>query len=463
MVYVVMPSKMVSYIFVQKLVMYKVVVMLFLGLGFISCNSDVDAGEFVVGSDYLAVNNKVILIDTLSLEMSTINFDSLVTSNQSRILIGNYDDPVFGKVKSESYFQLSAVSYPLYNENSDTEGTNYVFDSIAMILKYDNYFYGDTTKVQSFSIHQLTQKVKPVSDDGNNISFYNNATLNFDAKSLGGISYKPHPTGKDSIIIKMDNDFGEALFLKLKKRELTNFDEFTAYLKGLTLQSTANTSTSVIGFNTSSIVRLYYSKYQGDAETSLIKDFSILDASKQFNNITLDRSGTIIQDLPVSTSKLSSVQTGNKAFIQSGTGMACRIDFPSIKQLKYIATKGAIVDAVLLIKPQNNLYSDAYPLPDSLQVFTCDKLNRIKGSLYNAKGDVLYAVLNKTNDEFNENVEYKISIGAFLQSEMVKQSDNKSSLILTLPTISKAVDRVVLGDQKNTSNKMELKIYYITY
>jgi hypothetical protein len=160
---------------------------------------------------------------------------------------------------------------------------------------------------------------------------------------------------------------------------------------------------------------------------------------------------------------LSSVQTGNKAFIQSGTGMACRIDFPSIKQLKYIATKGAIVDAVLLIKPQNNLYSDAYPLPDSLQVFTCDKLNRIKGSLYNAKGDVLYAVLNKTNDEFNENVEYKISIGAFLQSEMVKQSDNKSSLILTLPTISKAVDRVVLGDQKNTSNKMELKIYYITY
>jgi hypothetical protein len=109
------------------------------------------------------------------------------------------------------------------------------------------------------------------------------------------------------------------------------------------------------------------------------------------------------------------------------------------------------------------LYSDAYPLPDSLQVFTCDKLNRIKGSLYNSNGDVLYAALSKGNDEFNENVEYKISIGAFLQSEMVKQSDNKSSLILTLPTISKAVDRLVLGDQKNTSNKMELKIYYITY
>ena len=79
-----------------------------------------------------------------------------------------------------------------------------------------------------------------------------------------------------------------------------------------------------------------------------------MDATKQFNNITLDRTGTQIQDLPVSSSMLSSSQTGNKAFIQSGTGIACRIDFPNIKQLKYISEKGAIVDAELIIKPVNN-------------------------------------------------------------------------------------------------------------
>jgi hypothetical protein len=40
-------------------------------------------------------------------------------------------------------------------------------------------------------------------------------------------------------------------------------------------------------------------------------DFGILDV--QFNNISLDRAGTQISDLPGFTSSLSSVKTGNKS------------------------------------------------------------------------------------------------------------------------------------------------------
>ena len=455
-----MRYKVVSYIFVQKTFMYKVLFLLVLGIMMTSCNSDADAGEFVVGSDYLSVSNKVILIDTVTVDVSTINFDSLVTSSQSRILVGNYDDPIFGKVKSDSYFQLSATTYSLYNESSDTDAPNYVFDSIKMVLKQDKYFYGDTTKVQSLSIHRLTQKVKPNSDDD---SFYNNSSLSYDVESLGSISFKPKPNSMDSVVVKLDNEFGNALFLKLKKLEISNSDEFIEYLKGFVIKSTSGNSSSVVGFNLSSALRLYYSKYQGDTETSLIKNFSILDVSKQFNNITLDRAGTQIQDLPVSSSKLSSLLTGNKAFIQSGTGLACRVDFPNIKQLKYLSEKGVIVDAELIIKPINNTYSVAYPLVDSLRVFVGDKLNRIKGTLNTVDGTAVYGLLNATSDEFNENIGYKISIGAFLQAEMLKESDSRSSLILTLPSISKAVDRLVLGDQKNSTNKIQLKIYYISY
>ncbi|MCC9073009.1 DUF4270 domain-containing protein [Flavobacterium sp. F-65] len=441
--------------------MYKLLLLLFLGFFVVSCNTDADAGEFVVGSDYLSIGNKVILIDTLTVDMSTINFDSLVTSSQNRILLGNYDDPIFGKVKSDSYLQLLANDYKLNIEDSDTNLPNYVYDSIAMILKYDNYFFGDTTQIQTLDIHRLTQKVKPNKEDKN---FYNNSTLTYAPESLGMISYKPRPTEKDSINIRMNDAFGSELFQKLKKREVVNLDEFTEYLKGIVLTSTGASSSSVIGFKgATSVVRLYYSKYQGDAETSLVKDFSILDATKQFNAITLDKTGTIIQNLPISSSKLSSSQTENKGFIQSGTGIACRIDFPNIKQLKYIAEKGAIVDAVLFIKPVANTYSKIYPLADSLRVYVGDNLNRISGTLNNSSGTAMYALLNKASDEFNENVGYKISIGGFLQKEMLKQSDSKSSLILTLPNINKAVNRIVLGDQKFPSNKMELKIYYITY
>jgi hypothetical protein len=439
--------------------MHKFILMLCIGLTIVSCGTDSDTGEFVVGSDYLAVNNKVILIDTLTVEMSTINFDSLVTSNQSRILAGNYDDPLFGKVKSNSYFQLASDSYSLVS-TTDTETANYVFDSISMILKYDNYYYGDTTKVQTFDIHRLIQKVKPNTDDD---SFYNNSSLSYSSESLGTISYKPRPLEKDSINIKMDAAFGEALFQKLKKREITDLDSFKEYLKGLVLVPTTTNSSSVIGFNLSSKMRLYYSKYLGDAENSFIKDFTITDATKQFNAISLDKSGTLIQNLPASDSKLSSLLTNNQGYIQSGTGVACRVDFPNIKQLKYISDSGAIVDAQLVLKPVNNSYSEEYPLPDSLRVYVADKLNRISGTLNTATGVALYATLNKGSDEFNENVGYSLSVGNFLQKEMLKQSDSRSSLVFVLPTISKAVNRLVLGDQKHLNNKIQLKIYYISY
>jgi len=442
--------------------MHKFILILLFVLTLFSCGTDTDTGEFTVGSDYLALSNKVIMIDTVTVEMSTINFDSLVTSSRSRILIGNYEDPVFGKVKSDSYFQLSTTTYALNNTGSDTQAVNYVFDSISMILKYDNYYYGDTTKVQTFNIHRLTQKVKPNTDDSN---FYNNSTLAYDSQSLGTISFKPRPTEKDSINIRMNDEFGSALFQKIKKREITDFDSFTEYLKGLVLVPDTSNSANVIGFSVStSKVRMYYSKYQAEAdEVPYIIDFTIADIAKQFNSISLDRTGTILQNLPISSSKLSSTLTNNQGFIQSGTGVACKIDFPNIKQFKNIATNGAIVDAQLILKPVNNSYSDQYPLADSLSVYVGDNLNRISSTLVNSANSTVYGILNKKSDEFNENIGYTIPIGNFLQKEMLKQSDSRSSLILTLPSISKSVNRIVLGDQKHLNNKIQLKIYYISY
>jgi len=427
---------------------------------FTSCQTDNAEGDFVVGSDYLSINNKVLLIDTLTVNVSTINFDSLVTSNQSRILIGNYTDPILGNVKSESYIQLTPDSYTLGSSNSDTQTITYVYDSIAMILKYDRYYYGDTTKTQTINIHRLTQKVKPNTDDN---SFYNNSTLSYESQSIGSKTFHTKPIGKDSINIQIDPTFGKNLFNKLYKNEITNSDEFDDYFKGVVIKPTSNNSSSAIGFNTKSVLRLYYKKTNSDSKHSLIKDFTISDLEKQFNNISLDRTGTIIQNLPDSRSKLASELTGNSAFIQSGTGLACRIDFPHIKELKYISEKGIIVDAELIIKPVKNSISSLFPLKDSLRVYECDNLNRISKILTNSDGSNMLAKLNTTPDEFNENIGYKVNIGTFLYQEMRKTTSSKSSLIFAFPNISKGLDRIVLGNQKNSENKLKIKIYYISY
>jgi hypothetical protein len=440
--------------------MYKFLILIFSGLLIVSCDSDTDAGEFVVGADYLAINNKVILIDTVTIDVSTVKLDSLVTSSESRILVGNYEDPLFGKVKADSYFQVLTTAFNLYSQNSDTDATGYVFDSIAMILRYDDYYYADTTKIQTLNIHRVLEKFKPNSEDD---SFYNNSVLNYDTSSLGVIAYRPKPIGKDSVNVKLSDDFGLELFDKFKNNDITSSEEFANYLKGFVITSVSNSSTSVIGFNLSSVVRLYYSKGTAATGEMYIKDFTILDASKQFNAISSDRAGTLIQDLPLSKMNLSSVYTGNKGFIQSGTGIACRLDFPNIKQLKYLSDKGAIVDAKLIMKPAKNSYSKMFPLPEKLSVYVVDKLNRIKTKLTDSNSENLEAVLNNTNDEFDEIVGYELSLGSFLQKEMLKQSDSRSGLLFTLPVLSKVVDRVALGDQTNKESKMKLQIYYITY
>jgi hypothetical protein len=262
----------------------------------------------------------------------------------------------------------------------------------------------------------------------------------------------------------MNPVFGSEIFEKIKKREITDFTSFTEYFKGIVLVPSTASSSSVIGFHTStSVVRMYYSKYQSQEEKSYYIDFVISESSKQFNSISSDKTGTLLQNLPASNSKLSSTLTGRQGFIQSGTGVACRIDFPNIKQLKYISDKGAIVDAQLILKPVNNSYSEKYPLADSIQVYVADNLNRISSSLVNSAGVNVYGILNKKSDEFNENIGYTFAVGNFLQKEMLKTADAKSSLVLTLPGISKTVNRIVLGDQKHVNNKIQLKIYYISY
>jgi len=444
----------------KKLAMYKFLFLMFLSSLMVCCDSDVDTGKFVVGSDYLSVKNKVISIDTMTVTVSTVKLDSLGTSSESRILVGNYDDPVFGKIRADSYFQVMTSSFNLYSQNSDTDATGYVFDSIAMIMRYDDYYYADTTKVQTLNVHRILKKFKSKSDDG---SFYNNSALDYDSTILGSLSYKPKPMGKDSINVKLENSFGLELFDKFKDNEISNESDLTEYLKGFMITSASSTSSSVIGFNLSSTLRLYYSKGNGDTEESYRKDFVVSDAAKQFNAIASDRLGTLLQDLPLSNKSLSSNYTQNKGFLQSGSGVVCRIDFPNIKQLKYLSDKGAIIDAKLLLKPVKNSYSKMFPLPENLSVYTVDNLNRLNARLTNSNGEVVTAVLNDSGDEFGDGVQYELLLGSFLKKEMLKESDKRSGLFLTMPILSKVVDRLVLGDQNNNESKLKLQIYYITY
>ncbi len=442
--------------------MYKAIIISAFVALMASCTSDFNNEKYVVGEDYIENMDGVILVDTLTVEVSTVSLDSLITSSQERILVGNYTDPIFGKLKSESYFELTANNYRLKTSTSDTDYTNFVYDSIAVILRHDNYYYGDTLQNQILSVHRLSEKVLY---DDEATSFYNTSTLDYESGSLGTITYKPEPNRKDSIYIPISDAYGQELFQKLKTQEISTKDEFINKFNGLMIKSIGENSSSVIGFSASksSVLRLYYSDNEETNEESLYKDFYISDPARQFNSVSLDRNGTIIQNLQSGSSFQPSGLTGNQSFIQAGSGIVCRLDFPSIKRLYDLSENGTIVDAQLLLRPVKNSNSNVYPLKDSLSVYVADQYNRISNVLYDYNGTQAYALLNQEIDEFHENIGYSISIAGFLNTELTKQSNTRSTLLFSLPSASKSVDRLVIGDQNNSENKIKLKIYYLSY
>lgn len=124
-------------------------VILFLGyLLLISCNDD---ATYTIGEDFLDVDTHVIVTDTVSVLASTIQLDSVSTTNASRLLIGALQDAEFGNLKAQTYFNLLASSYDIDNDAT--------YDSIGVILYYDRYYYGDTTKIQTFKVHANNRKL----------------------------------------------------------------------------------------------------------------------------------------------------------------------------------------------------------------------------------------------------------------------------------------------------------------
>ena len=86
--------------------MKKYIFWIFIILGLLlSC--DDSRNEYLAGEDWTQADARLKVIDTLTLKMSTIMMDSVVTSGQSKILLGRTKDKVFGDLLFGFWGQLS--------------------------------------------------------------------------------------------------------------------------------------------------------------------------------------------------------------------------------------------------------------------------------------------------------------------------------------------------------------------
>jgi len=442
----------------------------FLFIGFISvgCSND-EESTYQAGEEFIDGGNRVIYIDTLSVEASTIVLDSIETNNTGQILVGKILEQELGSVEVSSY-----LNFQPNNIYSNDVSEDYVFDSLIFVLNYSGYWYGDTTLEHELFIHHLNEPLEK--DDDENI--YNLSSFSYQDEPIAHLAYIPKPQEAEELLLRMDDDFGKELFRMLQEESdtISNTSLFEKKYPGFVIVP-GNETTSVIGFKCSSsndsetttaLLRLYYHNPNltvDDPDDELLSfDFIVSDVSDQFNRFETDRSGTPLVNLVENTSGLTSTETSNVTYIQGGSPLLTLLKFPFIDQLLNFGENSTLLSAELRVEPVNGSFDDSNYLPDSLAIYIVNKKYRLTGQMTNLAGNYVIST-PVIDDEFNENNYYLFDITNYLYADLDDELPSKEWIAIGLPweEIQGSVTRLCIGDGNHSQNRIKLLVHYIVY
>ncbi|MGX1929921.1 DUF4270 family protein [Flagellimonas sp. 2504JD4-2] len=428
-----------------------------LGLSLASCDDEnLNDSDFLAGADFTDSNIRVVLIDTLTVETSTMKLDSVVTSQSSRMLVGKYEDPVFGTVTAASHMGLIPSGYTI-----DIEAE---YDSIALYLNYDGYYYNDTITTNTIQVKRLLNTLRPSEGD----AFYNTTTVDYFEDNLGVFSYRPRPVEADTLELRLNDEFGNDLFNRLQEKSITNIDEFKDYFKGMALVPGTDDNGAIIGFSKepgAGFLRLYFSTSE---ETERVQDHIdfIPNLSETpvpfFNQIIAENPIDPLQTLTDNEISLSSTAAEGLTFVQSGLGIATRLQFPYIKNIFDIRGQGTIMGGVLKITPERGSYNDQLMLRDEVSVYIADRNNEITSQLIIDEIFTVTGILNRDNEEFND-IYYEVPVAGYLESLLLTELETDEALILLPEDFDSTIDRFVLNGSGTADYSVELELIYAIY
>ncbi|GAA4399384.1 hypothetical protein GCM10023187_11120 [Nibrella viscosa] len=306
--------------------------------------------------------------DTLTISRSTVLLDSVRSNGTGTLLMGRYTDPVFGRIQATGFSQLvPATQFVVQDANKNNiPDAQLVYDSTRLVLTY-NFVYGDTLKTQELAVHRLTEEISRTK------SYDIRSSAAYDPQPLTRFQFTPTPVKQRTQRLSLPATFGREL-LALANKDAGKVDSlFQKQFKGLALVPGPNNS-AMLGHlvDGSSAVLLYFHK-EGDT-TSTVQAFSLGAGVGRFNQVRADRSGTPLAGLRPGQS-LPASATGGQTFVQPGTGVTTKLEFPTLLNLRQQG-RIAINRADLIITPKQPDNSSFY-LPPYLGLAEVNEQNQI--------------------------------------------------------------------------------------
>jgi hypothetical protein len=441
---------------------------------FLACSSDSD--YYDVGENFYKTDATIGYTDQLTVNASTVSLDSMITSDKNVLFFGYNKDSVLGSLSTETYI-------PLIFDNTISFNSDYRFDSIVIYFKPTGAYSGDTLSEKTIDFYHVTENIEP--DEENNLSdykLYNNNSFAYESLPLGSVTFLPRPGHKTLVRARLADSLGQLLFDKMmnEDRDLSSDELFLEYFKGIVAIprtkdkswsmtfKTSNSTNTESGDEEDDItqfeIRIYY-----DVPSSTDDNYVRLvlpSDSYLFTHFITNRSNTIISNIQGGESTLSSINCGNRAFIQSGGGLVLKLDFPDLRNILSYGNNVSVLDAYLVIRPIKHSYNDQeYALPNKLYSVLTDGSNLFLSELNDIEGNVASASL-KYEDADNQNPYYRFSAINFVKYKLAQYDDNDKgsySMLITLSETENATtfNRMIVGDQ--SLGDIELQLYYLTY
>ncbi len=417
---------------------------LMLVMACVSCNDQASnlGADFVQNSAF-----DIGVTDTLTLNVSTVLFDSLRTSSPDKLLLGYHTDERLGSVTASPVFQLGAQSASQLDKNNTT------YKALRLYFKTSGYYYYDTTATQSVSVYRIAEEIKLYSGGKYNVSKFVN-----DPVALGSLSFQPRPLhNKDSLEIPLSDDLGKEIFKLLQEGDdkALQSSQFIKYFKGMVIKPDPQ-NTCFLGINPAIELRVYYN------------DKSVLPSQERhvaysttggifFNSIVADRSSTSVKDLKTLTSPLSTTKTDNIAYMQSGTGLGFRVQVPHLRDLLITNANFSASSAVLEITPVKGYKTRTTPIPLALTGYIVDGLNSILSQ------STYTATLVDDNENLERNIRYRVDITSFINQQLQTDVNNENGLLFLIndTNFRNTIARIAVGDSKS-QYQMKLSLYFVT-
>lgn len=417
-----------------------------------------------IGDDLFSVEVGLNYSDTLSVKSSTVLIDSIYTGSPSTIWVGSFNHPVLGLAESAVYTQVSNIDTLFAKATS-------VYDSLTLRLAYSGY-QGDTTKLQTLSVYRLLDSLNRGTD------YFANSSLRSDPTILGRYTFKPRPIRSktingdsilyDTLRFRMSDTFGKELLSKYADVTVAAGSRgFRDYFPGVLFKSSTATSGAMIGFNPGySRMTLHFHnpgdtlKYHMDYYFSLSNSL-FPELLARFNQIKSTKTGAL-SALQNPGNIVSSTQTSGLTYIQAGTGVATKIEFPYLLNLKGNRNV-AVNKAELVITTADNI--DLQHTIGQLSIVETNSTNRTLRNSYGLKyllteggSGVITAAINPSSKT------YTFNVTTAMQSLLVGKQANTGWLITPALTSNSSGNTRIINESARyvplQALKTRLKIYY---